>query len=54
MKIKSLVNAALYGAASTLGSMVVIKGAKVVSDPTKKAKIKRNVKEIKNTLIGGN
>ena len=50
MNGKSFFNAVLYGAAATLGSIVVTKGVRVLSDPVKKAKLKKNFKAIKDTF----
>ena len=50
MGIKNIVNAIVYGAAVTLGSIGITKGMEVAKDPYKRAKVKKMFKNIKNDL----
>lgn len=45
--MKNIFNYVLYGAAMTLGSIVITKGLEVCGDPYKKAKLKQDLQNIK-------
>ena len=48
--MKTLFNAVLYGAAATLGGILVTHVINVCGDPVKKAEFKRGCKTIKNAF----
>ena len=52
MNAKGFLTVMVYGAATTLGSHLMMKGIEVSKDPYKKAQLKRKVKSIKNKFIG--
>lgn len=51
MNIKGFVNAVLYGAAASLGGFIINKGIQSLSNPYKKAKLKKNIKNIKYKIV---
>lgn len=51
--MKKFFGAFMYGAAATLGSIVISKGAKVISDPLKRKALKRQLNNIKETFMKG-
>ena len=51
MSAKGFISAVAYGAAATLGAILAKKGVDAMSDPYKRAKVKRKVKNIKNAII---
>ena len=51
MNVKGFFNAVLYGAAATLGSVMVMKGIEVSKDPYKKAQLKKSVIGIKDAIV---
>lgn len=50
MSFKNIFNTMLYGAAATLGGILITKAVDVASDPYKRAVIKKKITDLKEEL----